>query len=219
MIKRSGTLIEVDHQVLQQLGRLRFATAHQLAYWCDVHATTVTRRLNSMLDDGLVSAHRHSRPAIWYLSYAGARVIQQPTPTGRRQPSWSVMAHACHTNETEIVLRQSHADFRFMDRVALFKQGFNPAHGEHAGVDRNKVSYFVLIDDYAMTSDRIEHSWQRRHVPQRKYWSDPAGRAWQEVVNKYCVVTTDAYRAPLHQTYVRKNHVPADVMTIKGLWS
>lgn len=211
-------MIELDHQLLQHLGRMRFAAAHQLAYWCQVHLTTITRRLNILLSEGLVSGHRHSRPAIWYLSYGGAKVIQQPMPAERRLASWSVMAHACHTNETELALRQRHTEFKFMDRFSLLRQGFNPAHGEHAGVDMNKVSYFVLIDDYAMTSDRIEHSWTRRHVPQQKYWPDPAGRTWHEVVNKYVVVTTDSYRAPLHQTYVAKNHLPADVMTIKGLW-
>jgi hypothetical protein len=128
------------------------------------------------------------------------------------------MSHACHANEAELALGQRHAGFHLLDRVTLLKHGFNPAHGEHGGVDVTQEAFFVLLDDYAMQSDRIEHAWTRRHVPHRAHFPDATGKAWREAVQHFYVVTTDAGRAKAHQYYLNERGLPAEVLSVKALW-
>jgi hypothetical protein len=217
-VHRQRPLIELDHRILKQLARMGYATVDQLAYWCDVARVSISRRLEVIRGLGLVRGEEQARPAIWYLTFAGGRLVRKPMPAGRRQASWSVMAHACHTNAAEIVLRQQYNGFRFLDRLSLLKQGFNPGHGEHGARDDDGTSYFVLVDDYAMTSDRIRRSWMRRHAPNSKYWPDPTGRCWSEVVHRFLVVSTDANNAVTHRAYIDSQALPADVLTIEPLW-
>ena len=215
---RRRSLSELDHRVLDHIGRLRFVTATHLAYWCDVVRVTIDRRLERLLTLGLVKAEKTSRPFIFFLTSAGAVMTGRPPASGGHQASWSVMAHACHAVELEIQLHQDRG-FRLLDRMHLLRQGFNPAHGEHAGVDRTRQSTFVLLDDYGMQSDRIAHVWQRRHTPNNKYWPDPTGRVWGEVVHRYVVATTDPVQAQKHRAFIEDRGVVADVVDIKALWS
>lgn len=218
-MQRRRRLNDLDHELLRQLARLRFATREQLAYWCKVHPATVSQRLQLLTEDGLVNGERQTSPAIWRMTFAGSTLLQVPMPAGRRQASWSVMAHTCHANQAEITLRDSvYSGFRLLDRLTLLRQGFNPAHGEHAGVDEKKVSYFVLLDDYAMQPERIGRSWRRRHAPNPKYWPDNTGKVWSEWVNNFVVITTDPERVTTHQQFATKNGLPADVLQMRHLW-
>ena len=128
------------------------------------------------------------------------------------------MAHACHTNQIEIAQCAQQPGFRFLDRIALLKQGFNPAHGEHAATDDLGVSYFILLDDYAMQPNRIAHAWTRRHTPHQAHWKDMAGRAWRDVVHRFMIFTTDLLRIDSHRRYITTHHIPADIQHIRGLW-
>lgn len=208
----------LDHEILTTLGRLMFATANQLAYWCDTTPLAIYKRLPVLVAENLIAGEEHARPAIWRLTFAGGRRVNKPMPAGRRHASWSVMAHACHRNASEISLRESRRGFRFLDRLTLLKSGLNPAFGEHAGNDESDLSTFVLVDDYMMGSDRIARSWQRRHKPNPKYWPDPAGRVWRELAQDYLVVCTDEHHAERHRDWLASQSIPAEVLTIDPLW-
>lgn len=218
MQRRGRALNDLQHGVLRTLGRLRFATEAQLAYWNGVGVSAVSKTLAKLIDAELVAVEKQSRPGIWRLTFAGAAVVRMPMPSGGRHSSWSVMAHACHVNEVEIRLRESiYKGFQFMSRLELLKQGFNPAWGEHAGSCGNQ-SIFVLVDDYAMTSDRIARSFARRHAPNPKYWPDAAGRVWGEVMQSYIVACTDPIHVETHRAYITKSQLPADVVSVPALW-
>lgn len=218
MQRRSRALNELQHGVLRVLGRLRFATEAQMAYWNGVGVSAISKTLTKLSDAELVAVEKTSRPCIWQLSFAGAAVVRMPLPSGGRRSSWSVMAHACHVNEVEIRLREStHQGFQFMSRLELLKQGFNPAWGEHAGLC-DKQSIFVLVDDYAMTSDRIARSLTRRHTPNTKYWPDATGRVWGDVMQSYLVACTDPIHVETHRAYIAKSKLPADVVSVPALW-
>jgi hypothetical protein len=215
---RRRSLSDLDHRLLDHIGRLRFVTSTQLAYWCDCTRMTVDRRLAMLCAAGLVKAEKHWRPFVFALSAAGSAAAAKPRPAGNHQASWSVMSHACHAAQIEIDLHQARG-FKLLDRLMLLKQGFNPAHGEHAGVDDTKTSTFVLLDDYGMQSHRIDHVWTRRHTPHEKHWPDPTGRVWSEVVNRFVVATTDPKQADRHRRYIESRGVAAAVMMVRDLWA
>ncbi len=128
------------------------------------------------------------------------------------------MAHACHRNAVEIVLDRQRGGFRFLPRPVLWKQGFNPAHGERAGIDAAKISWLVLLDDYLMVSGRIARCWHRRHTPYPKYWPDLTGRAWCDVMQRFVVGCTDPAHAARHRTWIATHDIPAYVIDIPALW-
>jgi len=208
----------LHHGILKYLARVDFATRAQLAYWCKVQPSTISKAARQLLDLGLVRANLQTRPVIWYLSHAGAAMLNVTPPAARRRFSWSVMAHACHRNVLEVALHRRQEGFRFLPRLSLLKQGFNPAHGEHAGIDAAHKSWFVLLDDYLMASGRIARSWRRRHTPNRKYWPDSTGRAWCDIMHRYVVACTDPMHAATHRAWISAHHIPADVIDIPALW-
>jgi hypothetical protein len=216
-VTRVRQLIELDQRLLEYLGRARYATREQLAAWCEVHPATVSRRLQKLATLDLVAVERQTVPAIWALALAR---VALPNRAGRRRPSvsWSVMSHACHANEAELALRCRHPGFRLLDRLTLLRHGFNPAHGEHAGVDTARAAFFVLLDDYRMPCERIEHAWTRRHAPHRGHFPDATGRAWRDAVHYFYVVTTDPAREALHRAYLAQHGLPAEVLSVKALW-
>ena len=211
-------LSDLQHRILTTLGRVGFATEAQLAYWGGVQVPAVSKALAKLVEARFVVGEAQVRPVIFRLTHAGARVARTRVASGRRYPSWSVMAHAGHTNQTEIALRARYPGLQFFDRLTLLKQGFNPAFGEHAGVDAGGVSSLVLVDDYLMGSERISRVWTRRHRPARAYWPAGTGREWREVVQRFIVATTDGRQAEAHTAWITDQGIPADVMTIKALW-
>lgn len=217
-MKRAGQLNDTQRAALDTLGRVRFATEAQLAHWCGVGVPAINKTLSKLLDAGLVTVENNARPAVWRLSHTGARITNCPLPSGRRQASWSVMAQACHANETEILLREQYPGFQFLARRRLLAQGFNPAHGEHAGSDAARVSALVLVDDHLMPSERLTRAWTRRHAPDPKLWPDPAGKRWADVMQRYLVACTDERHAQQHQRWIDSHGLPADVVVIKALW-
>ena len=212
-------LASLHHEILRQLGRVHFATGTQLAHWCRVRPATISRATAWLSNLGLVHACVLPRPAIWTLSGAGAAVCVRTAFVRRSRPSWSLMAHACHRNTLEIALDKQQGGFRFLSRAALLKQGFNPARGEHAGIDATEISWLALLDDYLMASARIARVWRRRHTPNPRHWPDATGRAWCDVMQRYVIGCTDPVRAARHRAWIVAHDIPAYVIDIPALWS
>lgn len=215
---RPATLPQLQKRILEQLAAVHFATQSQLAAMCGAAQPNVSVATTALYNLGLIEGELFAKPRIFYISRAGCDLLGVPPPSGRRLPSWSVMAHACHRNEVAAVLASATPGFRFLSRPTLYRQGFNPGHGEHGATDDAGGAWFVLLDDFLMGSDRIARAWTRRHTPNRKYWPDHTGRAWCDVVQKFLVATTDEGQAERHRTRIGRERLPAEVMTIKPLW-
>jgi hypothetical protein len=217
-MRRSASLPVLQKKILDQLAQVQFATNTQLVKRCGSHASHVSTAVKALLNVGLIDGSLLTRPMILHLTPACCRRLDVPMPSGGNHSSWSVMAHACHLNAAGELLAAEHPGFRFLSRRTLLKQGFNPGHGEHGATCDSGTSWFVLLDDYLMGSDRIKRSWTRRHTPTLKYWPDPTGRAWCDVAQRFLVISTDADQAERHRKWILKDQLPADVMTIKPLW-
>lgn len=216
-LSRRHALNRSQERVLQTLARVQFVTAAQLAVWCGISLRAVCTGLEALYEMNLVDMGADTKPQIWLLTHAGAARMQVPMPSGRRHSSWSVMQNAVHRNAVEILLAQDHSGFHFMTRHQLYKKGFNPSHGEYAGVEAKGTTWLVLVDDYMMESRVIEKHWNRIHRPPRRYWPD-VGRSWSSTANKYLVVTTSLEHLKRHDGFVKSNNVPADVLYLKPLW-
>jgi hypothetical protein len=217
-MRRAPTMSKLHQCILEHLADVQYATNAQLASWCNVQAPAVSKSVKQLIANDLVNGSLLTRPMILHLTYAGGQVLNRPQPYGRRHASWSVMAHACHVNAVQAAMIKEHSGFRFLTREDLFKHGLNPAFGEHGAVDEQGKAWFVLLDDYLMTSDRITRSWTRRHTPILKYWHDFTGRAWCDVVHRFLVVSTDDQHAERHRKWILKNQLPAEVMQLTPLW-
>ena len=217
-MRRPPTLSDLQQRILERLADVRFSTNIQLANWCKVQAPAITKAVQRLTDFGLVEGSLTSRPMILHLSYAGGQILNKPQPYDRRYASWSVMAHACHANAVQEMMLQEHPGFRFLSRKELLKQGFNPGHGEHVAIDDAGITWIVLLDDFMMGSDRINRAWTRRHTPNMKYWPDPTGRKWCDVVQRFLVVSTDDQHAERHHNWILNHRLPAEVMRLTPLW-
>ena len=217
-MRRSSSLPKLQQLILEQLAQVQFATNMQLAKLCSSKASNVSNAIKALLNAGLIDGSLHTRPIILKLTPAAGRLLGMPTPSGRRHSSWSVMAHGCHRNAAGEILAAQHKGFRFLPRRILHQQGFNPGHGEHGAIDDAGTSWFVLLDDFMMGSDRISRAWTRRHTPNRKHWPDPTGRRWCDVAQRFLVITTDQQHMALHREWILKTSLPADIMHIKPLW-
>ena len=217
-MRRSPTLPRLQNLILEQLARVQYATSPQLQQWCAVRQPAISKATKELLAAGLIDGSLLTRPMILHLTPISGRLLGVRLPAGRRHASWSVMAQACHLNELQELMHKKHAGFRCLPRVELLKQGFNPAFGEHGAVDDAGTAWFVLLDDYLMTSDRIAKSWTRRHTPNKKYWPDPTGRAWCDVAQRFLVVSTNEQHTMRHREWILKTSLPAEVMHIKPLW-
>ncbi len=215
---RQATLTKLQSQLLEKLGAVHFATQAQLCAWTGQARSNVSVALTALFNLEFISGELLASPRIFYIARGGCDFLGIPPPSGRRLPSWSVMAHACHRNAVAFAMAESDPGFTFLSRLALLKQGFNPGHGEHCAVGSDGTTWFVLLDDFLMGSDRIARAWTRRHSPNPKYWRDPTGRVWRDVAHKYLVVTTDEKQAERHRARIERDRTPAEVMTIKPLW-
>lgn len=217
-MRRSPTLPKLQNLILEQLAQVQYATSAQLQHLCGAQQPDISRAVTALIDAGLIDGRLLTRPMILHLTPISGKLLGIKLPARRQQASWSVMAQACHLNELQALMHKKHAGFRYLSRVQLLKQGFNPAFGEHAAIDDAGTSWFVLLDDYQMTSDRISRAWTRRHTPSRKYWPDPTGRTWCDVAQRFLVVSTDEQHMVRHREWILKTSLPADVMHIKPLW-
>lgn len=206
-----------EEKLLATLARVQFATADQLAYWCGVRKQNIAVPIQRLQHHGLIEPGADTRPQIWLLTLAGAARLHVPMPSGRRHSSWSVMQNAAHRNAVEILLSRDHPGFYFLTRLRLYKEGFNPSHGEYAGVEADGTTWLVLVDDYMMESRRIEHHWTREHRPPRKYWPE-VGRRWFNIANRFAVFTTSAGHLERHRDFVETTTLPVDVHYLKPLW-
>lgn len=217
-MRRAAELPAQQKRVLQALARVQFATHGQLARLTEAQPSHTSTAIKALLDVGLIDGTLTTRPAILHLTSAGARLVGVVMPAGRRHASWSVMAHACHLTEAAEQLAATHPGFRFLPRLDLIRQGFNPGHGEHGATDDSGAAWFVLLDDYQMGSDRIARAWTRRHSPNPKHWPDPTGKTWREVVQRFLVICTDPDQAERHQAAITADHLPADLLLTRALW-
>ena len=101
-MRRIARLTAVQNCILEQLARVQFATNKQFMFWCGVNATSISTSVRGLLDSGLIDGSLFSRPQLFHLTSAGARLVNVHMPAGGRHASWSVMAHACHLNDFEI---------------------------------------------------------------------------------------------------------------------
>lgn len=212
-----SVLTYTQRAVLEILAQSHFVTEAQLGYWVGKGMPTISKALHFLSEARLVSAQSQVRPMIWHLTHMGSRVTGTALPAGRRHPSWSVMAHACHVNQTEIYFRSRFPKFRFFSRGDLMKMGLNPAHGEHAGI-AEKEFLFILIDDYLMGSDRISWSLIRPHKRNVKYCPEPIQSSWKRVLNQLMVISTDKAQAESHQKWIEKKGISGEIIYVPALW-
>jgi len=217
-MRRSPTLPKLQNLILEQLVQVQYATSAQLQQLCGAQQPDISRAVRALIEAGLVDGILLTRPMILHLTPISGQLLGVRLPARRRNATWSVMAQACHLNELQELMHKKHAGFRFLSRVELLKLGFNPAFGEHGAVDDAGTAWFVLLDDYLMTSDRISRAWTRRHTPNKKHWLDPTGRTWRDVAQRFLVVSTDEQHAMRHREWILKTSLPAEVMHIKLLW-
>ena len=210
MSRARGTMTGLEHGILRELARVGYATTAQLATWSHVSLATAGRAAAALSKAGLVRVWNPPRPAIWGL--AGTASLRRP------RASWHLMAHVCHRNALEIELSRQLGGFCFLPRPALLCQGLRPAQGEHGGLDASGRSWLALVDDGAVAGGRIAHAWRRRHTPDPRYWPDPTGRAWCEVVHRFVVGCTDPARTLRHRGWIATHDVPASVCDIPLLW-
>ena len=130
MTRRGPALTQLQHRILATLSRVQHATPLQLAHWGGVQAPAVSKAVKGLLDCALLGGSLLTRPMIVYFTRAAGRILQVPPPSGGRQASWSVMAHACHRNALEISMAATHKGFQFRSRPELFANGLNPGFGE-----------------------------------------------------------------------------------------
>jgi len=220
-MKRPGlakrALNATENCILNSLAQKQFAVPAQLAVWCGVAQQNISIALKTLDAMRLIETGAMTKPAVWRLTHAGGARMRSPMPSGRRHSSWSVMQNAVHRNAAEILLAQDHPGFHFLTRLQLYKKGFNPSHGEYAGIDDKGTTWLVLIDDFMMESKRIAHHWTRMHRPPRKYWPD-VGRRWSNIANKYMVFTTSSEHQERHDDFVNTTTLPVDVYYLKPLW-
>jgi len=214
------TLNKSDKCLLQTLARLKFATRAHLAFWCDVHVSTILRRLRVLQKAGMIVANENREPMIWSIKNLAAKLMLISPPSGGRRASWSAMSHACHANEVEIMLNtaKDSKGFCFINKIKLLERGLHPGFGEHGGRDDANKDYLILVDDYMMKPERIGHTWTRIHHPPRKFFDGNRQLSWSKIVNHFIVATTDEFRAEQHAAWIERHEIPARVITIKPLW-
>lgn len=219
MTRKASSLRPIHAALLERLAVVRCATQGQLQAFCSIkQQPDASAALTFLAEVNLIEVEAYSCPRIYRISRTGCGLLGVASPSGDRRLSWSVMAHHCHRNQVALALAKEVPGFRFLSRLELLKLGFNPGHGEHAAVDGSGRSWFVLLDDYLMGSERIARAWERRHTPNAKYWADYTGRAWNEVVQRFLVVTTDEGQAARHRARILRDRLPAEVISIKPLW-
>jgi len=214
---RLACLNPTQERILEGLKRLNYATVNQIHYWSGVSLAPIRKSLFALRAAGFVECEKQVRPHVWKLSRTGSRLVDEPLPSGFRAPSWSVVAHTCHRNQVEMLLRKGLSNFMFLKKTALFRLGLNPSHGEHAGVQAGKL-FFVLLDDYLMGSDRITKVLSRDHRKHPKYCSLNKSVNWRMVLGRYLVVTTDLQQKSRHERWIQKQKINAELLYLPPLW-
>ncbi len=212
------TLRPAEKVILKHIQRLGYATEEQLVYWSGYHVSTVSRALSSLRGIRMVKSEKAVLPNIWKLTWSGARVVEQSLSWNLRKPSWSVMAHTCHRNQCEMLLREQHPDFRFLDKASLFRIGLNPSHGEHAGVQDGKI-VFVLLDDYLMGSNRISTTLSRRHRLNEKYCDLKISVNWSMIFKRFIVASTHEKQIKRHERFLQRKGLEAELLYVPPIWA
>lgn len=213
-----GSLSPAERVTLDHLKRLGYATQSQLEYWGNYSQTAMSLALSSLCERKFVQVEKKVRPNIWNLTWAGARVVDKPLSWNIRKPSWSVMAHTVRRNQCEIILREQHPDFRFLDKASLFRIGLNPSHGEHAGVQDGKI-VFVLLDDYLMGSNRISNTLSRRHRLNEKYCDLKISVNWSMIFKRFVLASTNPSQIKRHERFLQRKGLEAELLYVPPIWA
>lgn len=213
--------------IMAFLNQNDFATQKQLVHWCHVSLASVSRAAAKLQAQNLIVSEKFN-PAILRLSSKGARMMDTMVSSGKRTPSAAVQQHACHKNEIFFSLSEKYDGFSWTLKKQLLSHGLRPTLGEHAATDKEGRSYFILLDDYLMASNRIQRTWTRRHTPDLDYYSDHTGQRWCDLANNLIVVTTSEEQAQRHLKWADKYNqsckageikLPAiELLVIKPLW-
>ena len=214
--------------IMQQLLINDFATPAQLASFCHVQIPAISKAAKQLQSQSMIVTEQGFRPAVLRLSFKGARMMGKVLSSGKRSPSAAVQQHACHRNEVALILSQKYPGFQWTPKGQLLANGLRPALGEHAALDQSGRAHLVLLDDYQMTSDRILHSWTRRHTPDTNHYSVYNGQRWCDLANNFVIATTSIEQANRHQQWLVKtnNNVregdkrlpEIEIITIEPLW-
>jgi len=215
---RPLSLSPSEQAILDILKRLAYGTEAQLVYWSKYHVSTVSRALSGLKAMRFVACEKALLPHIWYLTRKAGRLLQTALPSGLRKPSGAVMLHTVHRNQCEIVMREQYPEFRFMDKVPLYRIGLDPSKGEHAGF-QDKHIIFVLLDDYLMGSDRISAALKRYHKKKGEYCTTPGRLRWPEVFDSFFIATTDRAQIERHRAWVNRRGIQAELLYIKPIWA
>jgi AraC-like DNA-binding protein len=173
-------------------------TAAQFAAFSDKRIDAARRLLAELVARGLVEAHKEIRPHVYRLSSGGAARLGKSFQ--RRWISASAMHQYLMRNEVELKYRKE-GDYRYFDRVELFKLGFHPSVAEHIlettrdGVNRRSL---ILIDDYIMPLHRIGQRLARLHSPAKKYYTGDQ-RQWLQLIDQVVIFTTEKERVSVHK--------------------
>lgn len=207
-----------ERAIVQNLQGLAYATQSQLSYWSGYSQTAMSLALSALREMRFVECEKGVTPNICYLSRKASRVSGITLPSGFRKSSWSVMAHTVHRNQCEILLRKKYSDFRFLDKLHLYRLGLNPSHGEHAGLQDGKI-IFVLLDDYSMAPLRISQAILRRHSIKDKYCDLKASINWRMISHRFFVASTSKDQLTKHTRWITKKGIKAELLYLPPLWA
>ncbi len=220
-------------RVLEALAKRRYATQAQLAVFCGVQQSNLSKTLDALKGEDLIDSNapppaapagqgRAKQPYFYFLRPRAAEALGASLPSGGRVSSWSVVSQACHRNAFEIAMRTKYPKIRFLSRKQLLKQRINLAHGDHAAlIDDNATSWYVILDDYLMPPQTLAHRWTREHAPSLKRYKDikpGPRRRWCDVANRFVVACTDPVQAERHREQIARDKLPAEVVVIDPLW-
>lgn len=192
-----------DHELLQLTARMMFATPRQLERW-GTPQYAVSRTVARLEAAGLVDVMRDRTPNVISITYKGALAAERPLPSGKRHTSWRVVAHRCHRNEAELLLREHYPRFTFWSRRRAYALGLNPAIAEHGADCEDGRRYLVLLDDYLMEPSRIAHCWTRPNAPNPRYFHETRSQYWRDHVDRLIVVSTDERQTARHRVFLAK---------------
>lgn len=211
---RSHTLVlpEKVDQVYRLIGEKVVITAAQAGQFTGRSIDSVRRSVGEAESRGLVECHREVRPHVWRLSAGGAARLGKSYQ--RRWLSASAMHQYLMRNSIELMYRKSGA-FNFMDRVDLYRKGYQPGVAEHILLrpGQGSTDYtLIIIDDYEMPLKRLGRRLVRIHNPLKRYYSG-VSQSWINLVSKVVIFTTNKDRVAAHKKALKAEIVEFEEVT------
>ena len=222
MPAKAATLSNNARLILSALARLRFATREQLLYWSPLgDLSSITRLTNKLFKDGWIHYYDELRPRVFRLTQTGRRVMAAPS-FGRRFSSMSAIQQHCHKNNSEILLRKTNPEATFQTRKFSLSYGLNPSVAEYLVLMKEGEFALALVDDYFMASERVKHSLERTHTPDKRFYSftdSHVVRHWFDAVKQVFVFSTDEVQVEKHQSFINENNLTGKAEFIQPIWN